>query len=74
MPEQMNFEDEIRRLLRREPFQPFLVNLTSGEKIPVSDPLQMAIGDGNTVAILYPRAGGIFIRKNQIVSVEEPSV
>jgi hypothetical protein len=72
MAEEINLEDEIKRLLRREPFVPFFVRLTSGERLEVASPYQMAIGDGNTVAIMRPRAGGIFIRQNQIVAVDTP--
>jgi hypothetical protein len=68
----MNVEDEIRRNLKHDPFRPFFIRLTSGERIEVNDRHQMAIiRDNNTVAVLSPRPGGIFIRKNEILAVDE---
>ncbi|HMB95142.1 MAG TPA: hypothetical protein VKK61_03805, partial [Tepidisphaeraceae bacterium] len=75
MAEEMNFDDEIRHLLKRKPFVPFFVDLRNGERIKVADSHQMAIIESNnTVAILHPRPDGIFVRKDQIVGVDELTV
>jgi hypothetical protein len=36
--------DEIRELLRREPFEPFRVHLTSGHAYEIRDPQSVALG------------------------------
>jgi hypothetical protein len=74
MPEQINFEEELKNALDRRPFAPFFITLTSGERLEITERHQVAIGEGNTMAVLKPRAGGIFIRKNQVVSIDVPEM
>jgi hypothetical protein len=62
--------DAIRDLRRKEPFAPFRIVMTSGDRYLIEDPEALAI----TSAQLhyYPRSGmGIHIRLNQIVAVED---
>jgi len=47
--------DEIRGLLRREPFEPFRIKLTSGDSYDVRDPNAVALGK-NRVFIPFPDA------------------
>jgi hypothetical protein len=71
MPEEINFENELIRLLDREPFVPFFISLTSGERYEVGNPRSVAIG-GSVVAILGEKTGLVFFRKNKIVAVDAP--
>jgi hypothetical protein len=71
MPEEMSLEDEIVRLLEREPFHPFYISLTSGEKHGVDDPHSVALG-GNLIAIIKPKTGLVFFRKSQVVGIKAP--
>jgi len=66
--EEINFEDELRKYARAEPFTPFDIVVTSGDRYEITNPLQLAIG-GNTVVVVLPRTGIQFFRKNQIVAV-----
>ncbi len=36
--------DEIRELLRRDPFEPFRIRLTSGDHYDIADPNSVALG------------------------------
>ena len=45
--------DEIRELLRREPFEPFRFHLTSGDTYEVRDPNCVALG-ARRVFIAFP--------------------
>lgn len=67
MTDEINFNDEIRRLVDREPFAPFTIILTSGDRYDIADPHLIAVGE-NVVSIVG--RGVIFFRKNQIVAVE----
>jgi hypothetical protein len=66
--EQINFEDELRKLGTADPFTPFEIIVTSGDRYEVTQQLQMAIG-GNSVIVLLPKRGMQMFRKNQIVAV-----
>ena len=70
-PEQINFEEELIKLLDRDPFQAFTITLTSGERFDITADRQVALG-GNTVVVVLPRRGIQFFRKNQIVCVDVP--
>src|SRR5437868_9799107 len=45
--------DAIRELVRREPFEPFEVNMTNGEVYPVRHPEQVFLA-GSRMLIYYP--------------------
>ena len=72
--EQIDFEDELRRYYRADPFIPFDIVVTSGDRYEITQQEQLAFG-GNTVVVVLPRTGIRFFRKNQIVAVHvhEPS-
>ncbi len=62
--------DMIRHLKRQEPFVPFLIVMTSGDRYEVEDPDALAIGVSQVH--YYPRSGmGIHMRVNQIAAVQE---
>lgn len=65
------FEGEIEKLLRREPFEPFEVILTSGDRYTVTGPFSLAFR-GNSVVLFPPKQAHVFFRKSQIVAVEVP--
>lgn len=46
--------DEIRELLRREPFEPFRFHLTSGNTYEIRDPNSVALGN-RRVFIAFPK-------------------
>jgi len=45
--------DEIRELLRREPFEPFRIKLTSGDAYDIRDPNSVALGR-NRAFVAFP--------------------
>jgi hypothetical protein len=69
MSEAINFNDEIDRLLDRDPFVPFKIILTSGDRYEITGPRQVAMGD-NVVVVVPSKSTHSFFRKNQIVGVE----
>ncbi|MFM7135721.1 MAG: hypothetical protein ACKO1M_01445 [Planctomycetota bacterium] len=52
--------DAIREMLQREPFQPFVIHLSSGESHEVRHPECLAIGKGR-IAITDPDADRVAI-------------
>lgn len=66
--EQINFDEEMRRLARRDPFIPFEIVVASGDRYEVTDPLQIAIG-GDAIVLLLPRTGMRMFRTFQVVSI-----
>jgi hypothetical protein len=49
--------DDIRVLLRREPFEPFRIRLTSGDSYEIRDPNSVTLGK-NRVFVAFPDADG----------------
>jgi len=62
--------DTIRDLKRKEPFAPFRIVMTSGEKYLIEDPDALAIASSQLH--YFPRGSGVAIhmRLNQISSLE----
>jgi hypothetical protein len=73
--EQIDFEEELRRYWRREPFTPIEIITTSGDRYQINDPGQIAFGS-NAIVIALRKTGIQLVRKNQIVAVHvhEPTV
>ena len=71
MSEELNFDDEIIKLLDTDPFHPFSLVLSSGDRYEVTDPHRVAMGM-NVVILVHPRSGVLFLRKTQIVAVDVP--
>ncbi len=62
--------DTIRQLLDREPFQPFRIVLTSGDRYEVPDPHLVAILESQ-VFYAHPESDRFsFVRVNQIAAVD----
>jgi hypothetical protein len=71
MPQEESARDVIIHLRERDPFRPFDVVMSSGEKYRIDEPLALAIATSQLH--YYPRSGmGIHLRLNQVASVEEP--
>jgi hypothetical protein len=63
--------DAIQELRHKEPFDPFRIVTTSGDKYLVENPDNMAIGE-SLISYFFPRSDKfIFIRINQLVAVEQ---
>jgi len=73
--EQVDFEEELRRYWRKDPFVPFEIVASSGDRYAITDPGLIAFGS-NVIIIALRRTGIQLVRKNQIVAVHvlEPSV
>lgn len=73
--DEFRFDQEVEKLLRQEPFVPFQVILTSGDRYDVTSAFSLAF-DGNAVVVFPPKQAHAFFRKNQIVGIEvkEPAV
>jgi hypothetical protein len=62
--------DEIRELLRREPFEPFQFHLTSGDSYEIHDPHSVALGE-RRVFVAEPRTDRlVFFPYLHIAAVE----
>jgi hypothetical protein len=63
--------DTIRDLKNQEPFSPFRIVMTSGDRYLIEDPDALAIGSSQL--FYYPRhpGAGVHLRLNQIACVEE---
>ena len=66
-----NIERTILELKRHDPFEPFRIVTTSGDKYLIADPDNLVIGD-QKIFYCMPRSDSvIYIRKSQIVAVEQ---
>jgi hypothetical protein len=74
-PDPIEFEAELRRYGRAEPFSPFEIILTSGDRVLVNNSDNLAF-TGNAIVFADPRQGIRVFRKNQVVGfhVHEPAV
>ena len=70
MAEDVGTVDTIRDLKRREPFAPFRIVMSSGDRYLIEDPDALAIGTSQL--FYYPARStvGVHLRANQIVAVE----
>jgi hypothetical protein len=62
--------DTIQALQRRDPFDPFRIVISSGDKYLVENPHNLAIGE-SLLSYFYPHSDRfVFIRINQLVAIE----
>jgi hypothetical protein len=66
------FDERIKQLLRAEPFHPFTIVLTSGDRIPITSGFSLVIGDRTLWTAELIKTGTFWIRKSQIVGIEIP--
>jgi len=68
-PERIEFEEELRRYGRADPFSPFEIILTSGDRVLINNSDHLAF-TSNSVIIAEPKVGLRVFRKNQIVGFQ----
>jgi len=70
MSEEIDIIGEINQHLEREPFEPFIVVMASGDRYAIEDPNGATVGR-RTIAIVPPRSEGHkLLRISPISSVE----
>jgi hypothetical protein len=67
--EDIDIVGEIEKALDRQPFQPFVIVATSGDRYEVTGRHEVAVGKA-VVIILPPDSTSIYLRTNQLVAVE----
>ena len=72
--ESLRFDEELAHLALAQPFIPFDIVTSSGERYEVTSPLELAVGE-NAVVVLLPKTGVQILRKTQITAlhVREPA-
>jgi hypothetical protein len=70
--EDVNTLDTIRDYKRQEPFLPFTVVMTSGDKYRIEDPDSLAIGSSQLHYYLPHSDRAIHMRMSEIAAVEGP--
>jgi hypothetical protein len=63
--------DTIRDLKKREPFVPFMVVMTSGDRFVIENPDALAIGSSQLHYYLPRSDRAVHMRLSQIATVEE---
>ncbi len=71
MAEDESTLDTIRDLKGREPFAPFRIVMTSGDRFLIEDPDALAIGSSQLHYYLPRSDRALHLRMSQIASVEE---
>jgi hypothetical protein len=67
-PEQITFQDELRKYADASPFVPFEILTTSGDRYEIQERLQVAMFN-DALVVTLPRTGIQIIRKNQITAI-----
>ncbi len=67
--EDIDFYSELRRIQAADPFQPFVIVMSSGARYEVVDPHSVASGR-SSFAVYKPKEGFYFFPLHQISSVE----
>lgn len=69
MSEEIDIVGEIERHLRREPFDPFVIVMASGDRYTIDGTRWFAVGR-SVLLVVEPRDGHKLLRLSQISSVE----
>ena len=69
MAEEISIIDELKKLIDRTPFQAYVITLSSGERFEITERHQVAVGS-SVVVVLPPNQTSIYLRSNQITSVQ----
>jgi hypothetical protein len=75
MAERINLRDELDKLVDSDPFVPFEIIMTSGDRYKIGNPRLLAFGH-DIILVIPPRRGGhSVLRFNQVSSINvlEPS-
>ena len=65
--------EEIQALIDRDPFQPFRIITSSGNRYEVTKPSNLAIGQSQLFYFFPASDRWVFIRLNQITEIESAS-
>jgi hypothetical protein len=66
-----SYDEIIDELRRRDPFVPFFVVMSSGDRYLIDDPF-MVVVTSNEIIYVVPRSERIMrLRKSQVVAIEE---
>jgi hypothetical protein len=71
MAENVTTADTIRDLKNREPFVPFRIIMTSGDRYVIEDPDALAIGGAQLFYYPPRRGAGVHLALFEIAAVEE---
>jgi hypothetical protein len=69
--EEVSTLDTVRDLKNQEPFVPFWIVMTSGDRYLIEDPDALAIGSSQMFYYPRPPGGGIHLRTSQVAAIEE---
>ena len=69
MAEEIDIVGEIEKALDRQPFQPFAIVATSGDRYEVTGRHQVAVGR-SVIMLLAPDQTSVYLRSSQLVAVE----
>ena len=69
MSEQVSFEDEVQKLIHADPFIPFSLILSSGDRFDVTDTGFFVFGDSAFI-LVQRKSGMAILRKSQVIGVE----
>ena len=70
-PRDPGFVETMREMLAREPFEPFRITMTSGDKYIIEAPQNMVFGLTRIIYCFPASDRTVYIRPNQIVALEE---
>lgn len=69
--EEENTLDTIRDLIRKDPFVPFGIVMTSGDRCTIDNPEGLAVGGSQLHYYRHRSDKAVHLRLNQIAAVEE---
>lgn len=69
MAEKLSFENDMSDWLNRQPFEPFVIIVASGDRYEINDRVQVALGSG-IIQIFHARSGETILRMNQLVGMQ----
>ncbi|HZK80313.1 MAG TPA: hypothetical protein VFC46_04580 [Humisphaera sp.] len=69
MSEQLKFDEEVQMLIHADPFKPFTLIFSSGDKFEVTDPGFFVFGEG-VIYLVQQKSGLAIFRKHELIGVE----
>jgi hypothetical protein len=70
MSERITVGGELARLANRDPFEPFVIVMSSGERYRVEDPNEIIFGRGAIVIVPLSGGGHSTLRESELSSIE----
>ena len=71
MAEDISIERELAVCVARDPFEPFVIIMTSGDRFRIDDRDQILVGR-RAISIHGLRSGTVVLRKSQLLGLEMP--